>query len=63
MSAQKTALVCLVFVIAILVHDLAQLTTKTRAAILLTQHSLSVTLCLGAQQDACALVVSVDRTR
>jgi len=63
-SAQKTAVVCLIVFVALVTNSLVSLIASTRTAVLVGRHSVSVDVCIGAKEgDSCALLVSVQRSR
>ena len=60
MSAQKTVFVCLVVLMAMMANGIVELMSRTRAEVLVGQHGVMVSVCVGAErEDGCALVVRV----
>jgi hypothetical protein len=61
MSAQKTALVCLILLVVLLGHAAVQLLPQSSAAVIVRQHHVEVSICVMSERnESCTLALKVD---
>lgn len=64
MSAQKTALVCLMVFAAFLANGLVELAGRARAVVLVSGDRVHVSVCMRAEaQESCTLSLDVEKGR
>lgn len=64
MSAQKTALVCLMMFAVFLANGLIDLVGRTRAVVSVSSDHVQVSICMRAdEQENCTLALEVERGR
>jgi hypothetical protein len=64
MSAQKTALVCLILLLTLLGQAAVQLLPRSSAVLVVRQNRVQVNICLGSRQDdSCTLALKLYQRR